>query len=172
MEGANVKRFLLYFVCVVSVSGATRGLADEKPQDKAKAVAVAFAKAVNARDVDGMMKLSNVPYYVSLKGKDTETVFFDKAEDLKADMKQWVGKLRADHRLSETVAEVLTREEMLKKARGVVKADDPEVKLLREVLNEDGYVVVLGADPNKASALLLVAIQKDGKAKVIAGGYR
>ena len=96
LEGVNVKRLLALFVCAVSVWGIGRAADDEKPQDKAKAAAVAFAKAVNARDVDGMMELSDVPFYVSLKGKDTETVFFEKAEDLKADMKQWVGKLRAD----------------------------------------------------------------------------
>jgi len=61
---------------------------------------------------------------------------------------------------------------MLKKAKGVVNADDPEVKMVRQVLGEDGYVVGLGADPDKAPGLLWVAIQKDGKAKVVGGGYR
>ena len=165
-----MKLLSTFWVCVIFISGVGRA-DDQKPHDKAKAAAVAFAKAVNARDVDGMMKVSDVPFYVSLKGQGTDTIRFEKAEDLQADMKQCVGKLRADHRLSETVAEVFTREEMLKKVKGDVKADDPEVKLMRQVLSKDGYIIVLGTDQD-APGVVWVAIQKDGKAKVVGGGYR
>jgi alpha-glucosidase (family GH31 glycosyl hydrolase) len=167
-----VTRFTALFVCAVLVCGVARAADDEKPQDKAKAVAVAFAKAINARDVDAMMRVSNVPFYVSLKSKDTETVFFEKAEDLKADMKQRLGELRADRRLSETVEAVYTVEEMFKRVVGVVNPYDQDFKRLREVLGENGYWIVLGADPDKSHAILMVTISKDGKAKVVGGGYR
>lgn len=167
-----MKRFAALFVCAISVCGVGHAADDEVPQDKAKAAAVAFAKALNARDVDAMIGVSNVPFYVSLKGKDTETVFFEKAEDLKDDMKQRVGKLPAEKRLSETVEAVYTVEEMFKRVGRGVKADDPDFKRLRQVLGENGYWIVLGVDPDRTHAVLMVAILKDGKAKVVGGGYR
>jgi hypothetical protein len=162
-EGVYMKPLLPLLACAVLVCGAGRAADDEKPQDKAKAAGVAFVKAFNARDVDAMMKVSDVPFYGSPKGKDT---VFEKADDLKADLKRRVGSLPADFRLPETVAEVLTLDELLKKGKEGAKADDPEVKMMRQVLGKDGYVVVLGAEKKRAGALL-VAIKKDGKAKVV-----
>lgn len=134
--------------------------ADEaRPKDKAQAAAVAFAKAVNARDVDAMTEVAGLPYYFAPGGKGT---VFEKAEGLKADLKRWARRLPADCRVPEAVVEVRTWDDFPKN----FEADDPEVKLARQVLGKDGYVVYLGAE-GRAGAVVLVAIRAGGGARVV-----
>jgi hypothetical protein len=138
--------------------------AADKDEDKAKEAVLAFVKAVNARDVDAMMKLVDVPFVASSNGKNT---VFEKAEDLKADFMRWVGSLPADAKFPDQVIEVLgfeARLEKLKKAG--LKGDEPEVKLARKVVGKNGYAVVLGNN-GVTKGVFLVTI-KDGKARVVA----
>src|SRR5437763_457288 len=135
--------------------------AADKDEDKAKEAILAFVKAVNARDVDAMMKLVDVPFVASSKGKNT---VFEKAEDLKADFMRWVGNLPANAKLPDQVIEVRGFEAHLKKAG--VEEDEPEVKLARKVVGKNGYVVVLGNNGVTKGAFLVTI--KDDKGRVVA----
>src|SRR5262245_17011447 len=78
------------FACLAV--GLVSGAAD-KDEDKAKEAAVAFLKAVKAKDLDAVMKAVDVPY---LNDDKDGLKVIEKTEDLKAAVKTLLEKVQPD----------------------------------------------------------------------------
>src|SRR5262245_26869177 len=100
--------------------------AGDKDEDKAKEIAVAFLKAVKAKDIDALMKTVDVPFLMIDKAKPR---IFEKAEELKADLKSKLEGLKDTDVLPTEVSEVLDRAALLKKAKG---KDDELIKMFEK----------------------------------------
>jgi len=150
---------LLAVALLLAFAAASVSAAD-KDEDKAKEVTLAFLKAVKAKDLDAVMKTVDVPYLNDEKG-DFKVI--EKVEDLKADLKMKLEKIKDTEKIPTEVGEVLDLPAIRKKVAG--KKAEEELKHIEKVLGEKGYVVMLGK-PDDERGAVLVRI-KDGKAKVV-----
>jgi len=144
---------------MIAIAGSLASAAD-KDEDKAKEAALAFLKAVKAKDLDAVMKTVDAPFLNDEKG---EIKVIEKIEDLKTDLKAKLEKIKNTEKIPTEVSEVLDRPAIRKKLAG--KKGEEELKKIEKVLGDKGYAVVLGK-PDDESGALLVRI-KDGKAKVV-----
>jgi hypothetical protein len=134
--------------------------AADKDEDKAKEVAVAFLKAVKAKDADAALKLTDVPFLLDARGKGNVV---EKAADLKAQLTELITNIKDTDRITTDVLEVLPTEKF--RAKFTKEGNKEHMDTMEKVMGKTGFAVVLGRDGKPAGGLL-VAI-KDGKAKVV-----
>lgn len=144
------------FAC--ATAGLVYATAD-KDEDKAKEAAVAFLKAVKAKDLDAVMKTVDVPYLSDDKGS---VKLIEKTEDLKEALKPFLEKVQPDKVPSEVgkTLDLPAIRELLAK-----KDDKKIIESIEKVLGKAGYAVFL-VQNGKERGAVLVRI-KDGKAAVV-----
>ena len=133
--------------------------AADKNEDKAKEAAVAFLKAVKAKDADAVMKASAAPFAHREGGEIG--VLKDEAS-----LKKWVkGKLDEIKDADKVPTEV---EKVVPFAELKAKLEADDQKKVEEVVGKDGFVAMIEFDGKMV--VILVRI-KDGKAKVVGIGH-
>ncbi len=136
--------------------------AEDKPEAKAKAVALALLKAVKAKDVDAIMKMSSAPFVI--KDGDKPKVLKDEAA-VKAWIKERLDEITDTDKVPTEIDMFVTFAEIKEKMIG----DKDDRKLIEDVVGKDGFVGIVKADSKKA--VILVKIDKDGKAKIVGIGH-
>ena len=137
--------------------------ADDKPEDKAKATAVAFAKALKAKDVDATLKEADVPFlFPDLAPKGPKLDKLEKLDALATSLKSLIEK---KVELPIAVGKVLSVAE-LKKAADKDPQTTDFAKQILDVGGADGFLVSLNDDKNQEAGILLVRI-RGGSAKVV-----
>lgn len=138
---------------------ASPASAADKNEDKAKEAAVAFLKAVKAKDADAVMKASAAPF-AHREGGEIGVVK-DEAEH-----KKWIkGKLDEIKDADKVPTEV---EKVVPFAELKAKLEADDQKKVEEVVGKDGFVAMIEVDGKMV--VILVRI-KDGKAKVVGIGH-
>ncbi len=149
---------LLAVAVLFAFVGAVPAADDKaKPEDKAKAAAVAFLKAVKAKDLDAAMKLADVPFAV----KDDSLTVIKKTDELKAWMKDKFAEIKDADKIPTEVKDLLpfaTVKEMIK--------DEKEKAQAEEIIGKDGFVAFIESADGKKVAIGVR--MKDGKPKVVA----
>jgi hypothetical protein len=144
----------------LTVAFTTPAFAADKDEDKAKEAAVAFMKAVKAKDLDALMKTVDVPFLMTVA---KEPKVLEKTDEVKAELKMALEKLADTERVPTEVLEVLDAPALRKKLEG--KKDADVIKMVEKVLGEKGYAVVVGKEGASRGAVLVRI--KDGKAVVV-----
>ncbi len=146
---------------LVAVAAATASADDKKKDaDKAKDAAVKFLKAVNAKDLDAVMKTVGAPFLH--RDGDKAGVVKDEAA-LKVWMKARLAALQETDKLPLAVEGV----EPFADARGRIK-DAADLKVFDEVVGKDGFAMTAKSEDGK---LVPVYVRiKDGKAVVVGYG--
>jgi hypothetical protein len=145
------------FAVVLLVGFMASSASADPNEDRAKAAAIDFLKALKAKDLDAAMKLSGTPFAY----RDGDNLALLKDEDA---IKKW---------LKERLAEIKDPNEIPTKLNGGVFlwADVKEKvrnmeqrKTLEEIVGKDGFVAVTMADGKNVPILVRV---KDGQAKIV-----
>lgn len=132
-------------------------LGADKDEDKAKEVAVALLKAVQARDADAVMKLTAVPF--TYRDGDKPKLIKETA-DVKAWVKGQLGQLKDGDRVSTEVERVTPFAALREKI-----PDAAVRRTLEEVIGKHGFMAYSKASGGK-QLVVIVRIQ-DGKAIVV-----
>lgn len=141
------------------VALAAPATAADKNEDKAKDAAAAFLKAVKAKDVDAVMKVSAAPFAY----REGEKVAVLKDADA---LKKWV-KARLDElKDPKDVPTEITAVHAFSEIKEKIK-DEEQRKQIEEVVGKDGFVCVVSADGKMVPLLVRI---KDGKAAVVGLG--
>jgi hypothetical protein len=131
---------------------------------QAKKACETFVHAVIARDLDGLVKITEVPWYEHF---DKSRVIL-KRDDLDKELKKLTTKAQAPPKVVLEFKDTLTYELVLEKFGANLPAE--ERKLLDQVLKKTDYVleVVINSPEgeNLAEVVMLVGL-RDGKAKVV-----
>jgi|GEM_PF-2985706 len=136
------------------------GIAADKNEEKAKETAVAFLKAVKAKDADAVVKLSAAPF-AHREGGDISVL---KDED---SLKKWVKERLEDLKDADKVPTEI--EKMVPFADFKDKIpDENDRKKVEEIVGKDGFVAMISF--NGTDVVMLIRI-KDDKAKVVGIGY-
>lgn len=136
------------------------GIAADKNEEKAKETALAFLKAVKAKDADAVLKLSGAPF-AHREGGEISVL---KDED---SLKKWVKERLEDLKDPDKVPTEI--EKMMPFADFKDKIpDEADRKKVEEVVGKDGFVAMTSFDGRQV--VILVRI-KDDKAKVVGVGY-
>jgi hypothetical protein len=147
---AMLAGFIAVFAAPVSAA--------DKNEDKAKAAVTAFLKAVKAKDVDAVMKVSAAPF----AHKDGDDVAILKDTD---SLKKWV-KERLDEigdadKVPTEISEFHAFADLKEKVKEELR------KKIEEVVGKDGYIAVIMADGKKVPILVRI---KGGKAVIVGIG--
>ena len=130
--------------------------AADKPEDLAMKVVEDFAKAVKAKEIEAILKLTTVPFVDG----DPDKIIKD-ADELKKNIAEKLEKVKPE----EVPTEVSKVEAWTKFREKAEKPEEKEkVKKVNDILGENGQLVTLSADGK--NVIILVSI-KDGKAKVV-----
>jgi hypothetical protein len=144
--------FGLVLGVVLSLSASSVAAQDNKADDKAKEIHGQFVKAIKAKDLDGMMKLVDVPWI----GFSKEVIRDEKV--LKKALKDFLDSIEAPSKVKADIKEVLSypkfHHEKFKDKKEVLKLLD-ELKLTKE----DRVIV-------EANAAMIIRI-RNGKAKIV-----
>lgn len=153
MRPLAVAAFLALVVPLASAQDKDK----KSDEDKAKEVALAFLKAVKAKDVDALLKTVDVPFL--MEGKEEPVA---KAEDLKEGMKTFLAKVEQDRVPADVgkVMDVAGIRDLFAK-----KDDKKPLEAIEKVLGKTGYAVFLVRDGKERGAVLVRV--KDGKAAVV-----
>jgi len=135
--------------------GAPVGAAD-KNEVKAKEAAVAFLKAIKAKDVDAVVKVSAAPF-VTLED-ETTSVLKDEAA-LKTWLKERLEEIKDADKVPTEIDQVIPFADV----KGKIK-DEAERKTIEDAVGKDGFVAVFTVDGKMISILVRI---KDGKTKVV-----
>jgi len=135
--------------------GAPVGAAD-KNEVKAKEAAVAFLKAIKAKDVDAVVKVSSAPF-VTLED-ETTSVLKDEAA-LKTWLKERLEEIKDADKVPTEIDQVIPFADV----KGKIK-DEAERKTIEDAVGKDGFVAVFTVDGKMISILVRI---KDGKTKVV-----
>lgn len=150
-------RLLAATLFVVFAASPTR--AADKNEDKAKEAAVAFLKAVKAKDIEAILKISATPFAY----RDGESVAVVKDTDaLKKWLKEKLDEAKDADKIPTEVSAVHAFTDIKEKIK-----DEEQRKKLEEVVGKDGYVAVVMADGKMIPILVRI---KDGKAAVVGLG--
>jgi hypothetical protein len=147
-------------VALLIASAGSLASAADKDEDKAKEATIAFLKAVKAKDIDALMKTVDVPFLMTVERKPK---VFEKADELKTELKATLDKIKDGSKIPAEAGEVLDLPAVRKKIEG--KKDKEVLELVEKVLGANGYVVMLGKDGKEGGAVLVRI--KDGKAVVV-----
>jgi hypothetical protein len=134
--------------------------AADKNEEKAKETAVAFLKAVKAKDVDAVMKVSAAPF-AHREGGDI-SVIKDEAE-----LKKWVKGKLDDIKDADKVPTEFENFAPFADFKDKITGEDDRKKV-EGVVGKDGFVGVISADGKTIVMLVRVT---DGKAKVVGIGH-
>ena len=144
---------------LVAFVGSPASAAD-KNEDKAKEAAVAFLKAVKAKDIDAVMKASAAPFAHREGGEIT--VVKDEAE-----LKKWIkGKLdeiKDADKVPTEVEKVVPFADLKEKIN-----DEADKKKVEDVVGKDGFVAMIEVD---GKMVVILVKMKDGKGKVVGIGH-
>ena len=144
---------------VFAASVATAADKEKSDADKAKDAAVAFLKAVNARDLDAVMKTVGTPF---IYREDNKAAVVKDEAALKGWVKERLSALQDMDKVPLTVENV----QPFAKTRDSIK-DANDLKAFDEVMGKDGYVMVA----KQADKLIPLYVRvKDGKALVVGYG--
>src|SRR5687767_12798971 len=121
---------LLVLACVPADAAPRTG---DKRVEQVKQLCEQFIKAVAAKDLDGVMKLVDVPWYENLNKSQKGAITNDREQVREFFKKIPEGKPPADL----LVKEVLTYKELIQKAGADL--EDRERNLLEQVVKKDGY---------------------------------
>ena len=146
----------LFAVAVLLAFAASPALAADKDEDKAKEVAVAFLKALKAKDLDAILKTVDVPFLFE-DAKELVT----KPDDLKAQWEKFLPKVKPEKIPSE-VGMVIDVPAFTKQA--VAASEKKEAALVEKLVGKTGYIVFF--NPPKGRAMPVLVRIKDGQAKV------
>jgi hypothetical protein len=146
----------LLTAAVLMVFAASPAFAEDKNEDKAKEVSLAFLKALKAKDLDAVMKTVDVPFLFM-----TEQV--EKTDDLKAKFKAFFEKVSPDKVPSE-VGSVLDVPALRKKF-GDNDTANKKIDEIEKLLGKTGYAVLMKRGEKETEPLFVQV--KDGKAKVV-----
>jgi hypothetical protein len=138
---------------------ATPTLAADKNEDKAKETAVAFLKAVKAKDIDAILKVSAAPF--AYRDGDNVAVLKD-TDALRKWLKEKLDELKEPDKVPTEIAEVHAFADIKEKIK-----DEEQRKKLEEVVGKDGFVATVKADGKVIPILVRI---KDGKATVVGLG--
>lgn len=139
---------LVLFVAPVSAA--------DKNEDKVKGAAVAFLKAMKAKDATAALKLSDVPFIY--KDGDNVGVMKD-AGALKTRLKEKFDEINDTDSIPTEVKSLYKFAEI----RGKIR-DDAQRKTVEDILGKDGLIAVVTVDDKPLPILVRVA---DGKATVV-----
>lgn len=133
--------------------------AADKNEDKAKEAAVAFLKAVKAKDAGAVLKTTATPF--AYREGDKLNVLKD-ADALKTWVKEKLDEVKDADKVPTEVAAIYTFADVREKIK-----DEDQRKQIEEVVGKDGFVAVVSADGKMIPILVRV---KDGKAAVVGLG--
>ncbi len=151
---------LLLAAAVLLAFAVPAHAAEEKPEAKAKEAALALLKAIKAKDIDAILKLTAIPFAV--KDGDKPKVLKDKAA-VKAWIKDRLEELKDTDKVPTSIEKLVTFAEVKDKIE-----DKDDRKLVEDVVGKDGYVALVEADGKMVIILVKV---KDGKAKIVGIGH-
>jgi hypothetical protein len=135
-------------------------VAADTDADQAKEVAIAFAKAVKARDIDAVMKTVDVPFLMVIDRKPT---IIEKLDDLRADLKAKLDMAQNLDKLPTEVGDFLDMPALRKKLE--TNPDKEAIKLVERVLGEKGFAVGIGKSGERGVAVFVRI--KNGKAAIV-----
>jgi hypothetical protein len=130
--------------------------------DQAKAAATAFLMAVKAKDVDAVMKTTDVPFVFDCGQKEAQT--FEKPDALKAALKMLIAEVDPKEART-TVGEVRDLAALAKEAKE--QGGEKIYAAMEKLVGKTGYMVRVPSKDGKDSYGVLVRI-KDGTALVVA----
>jgi uncharacterized Ntn-hydrolase superfamily protein len=146
-------------VALLIAFAAAPGSAADKNEDKAKEAAVAFLKAVKAKDVDAVMKASAVPF--AYRENDKITVLKD-ADALKKWVKERLDEVKEPDKVPTELVAIHTFADIKDKIK-----DEEQKKIIEEVVGKDGFLAVVSGDGKMIPILVRI---KDDKAIVVGLG--
>lgn len=130
--------------------------ADDKPEAKAKEAVLGLLKAVKAKDIDAIMKMSATPFAY----KDGERPKVHKtADDLKTWLKERLDEIKDTDKVPTEIETLVPFDDIKDKIE-----DKDDRKLVEDVVGKGAYVAIIEADGKKV--IVLVKFEKDGKAKI------
>jgi hypothetical protein len=141
---------------LLALAGSLAAAAD-KDEDRAKEAALAFLKAVKAKDLDAVMKTVDTPFLFEGKGEPIA-----KADELRETMKSFFTSVEPD-RVPTEVGKALDLPGIRKLVEE--KKDRKSLEGIEKVLGKTGYAVFLVRDGKERGAVLVRL--KDGKAAVV-----
>jgi hypothetical protein len=144
---------------LVAFVGAPAPAAD-KNEDKAKEAALAFLKAVKAKDKDAVMKTVAAPF-AHREGGEIGVVK-DEAE-----LKTWIKGKLDELKDADKVPTELEKVVPFADLKDQIK-DEADKKKVEDVVGKDGFVAIIQADGKMVVILVKVT---DGKAKVVGIGH-
>ncbi len=130
--------------------------AADKNEDKARDAAVAFLKAVKAKDSDAVLKASAAPFIY--RDGDKPAVLKDEAA-LKAWLKDRLEEIKDADKVPTTVDKLAPFADIKAKI-----GDEAARKMIEDVIGKDGFVAYVAADGKTLPILVRI---KDGKAIVV-----
>lgn len=145
-------------VAVLFAFVASPARADDKAEAKAKDAAVALLKAIKAKDLDAIMKLSGAPF--AYRGEDKKPKVLKETADVKAWVKERLDELKDADKVPTELDKITPFSELRDKIK-----DEEDRKTLDGVIGKDGFIAFVKTPDDKTVAIL-VAI-KDGKAKIV-----
>jgi len=155
-------RLLAVVTLTVLVAGAT-ARADDKPEDRAKAAAESFLKALKAKDVPAALKAADVPFLLpDLKAKEPKLVRVEKVDAVAATLKLVVEEKGGPA----AVGKIQSLADLRKKIGDGEEGKNPMVKAIFEAGGDGGFLVSL-VDETKGPAGMLLVRVKGESAKVV-----
>jgi len=143
---------------------ASPSYAEDKDEDKAKEVATAFLKAVDAKDIDAVMKTVDVPFVLNFGSPKAKTL--DKADELKEAMAKLVKEAEPDLIKSFKIGKVYDMPALAQyaKDKGVPEIAEQAEKLV----GKSGRMVMIMEKKDETPFVLIRF--KDGKALIASLG--
>ncbi|MBA4189139.1 MAG: hypothetical protein C0467_14170 [Planctomycetaceae bacterium] len=149
---------LLAVVALFAFTVST-AFAEDKPEAKAKEAAIALLKAVKAKDLDAILKMTAAPFVY--KDGDKPKVLKDEAA-VKAWIKERLEELKNTDAVPTELDGVVTFASVKENIQ-----DKDDQKLVEDAVGKDGFVALTKADGKLV--IILVKI-KDGKATIVGIG--
>jgi len=146
-------RSLVVATLVAFVKSAS---AVDKNEDKGKDAAVAFLKAVKAKDADAVMKASAVPFAY----KDGEKIAtLTELDSLKKWVKERLAEVKVVNDIPTEVAKITPFSELKDKIK-----DEEMRKTIEDVVGKDGFIAYISVDGKTIPLLVRI---KESKAVVV-----
>ena len=138
-----------------------RSLAGDKDEDRAKETAIAFLKAVKSKDAEQVLKTADLPFLAMVDGL---TKVFEKAEELKADLKAKLETIKDADKVPTEIARIAAYSDL----KDRIKQEDRR-KAAEKVMGGGGGFGAFVKTPDDKTVVILVRM-KDGKPKVVGFG--
>lgn len=146
-------------VSLIMLFSSTTIRSEDKPESRVKEATEAFVKALNSKDVEGVLKVVEVPFLLpDIKASAPNLERLEKTEALSDVLKEI---FKEKFTFPTTIGEIQKLSELKKKLKDSPEADEPMVKKILEVGGDDSYLVSLIDDKKEKAGLLLVRVKKD-----------